>query len=110
MPQASIRRLGPNFIKASKLSKENDRPDCPHCGSTLVSFRMPYEGGWNGEIHWACFNDDCPYFQKGWKWMKEQYEVKASYRYRVNPETGKSSPLPVWSDNALKDRICKDPE
>jgi len=71
---------------------------------------MPEEGGWNACIHLACFNDECPYFLKGWEWMKSQYEVKASYRYRINPETGKASPLPVWSSEALRDRICTDSE
>jgi hypothetical protein len=38
--------------------------------------------------------------------MWEQYQVKASYRYRVTePETGSTSPLAVWSETALIDRI-----
>jgi len=28
----------------------------------------------------------------------------------VNAETGKSSPLAVWSPNAVRDRIIEDPE
>jgi len=37
--------------------------------------------------------------------MEEHYAVKASYRYRVDPESGHSSPLAVWSTDAIKDRI-----
>lgn len=37
--------------------------------------------------------------------MEEHYAVKASYRYRVDPANGQPSPLPVWSIDALKDRI-----
>lgn len=37
--------------------------------------------------------------------MKEKYSVAASYRYRVDPETGEISPLAVWSPIALRDRI-----
>ena len=72
------------------------------------AFRMPEEGGWNACIHLACFSDECPYFRRGWTWMRTNYEVKASYRYRVDPKTGAVSPLPVWSKDALKDRICED--
>ncbi len=37
--------------------------------------------------------------------MEEHYAVKASYRYRVDPATGRPSPLAVWSADAIKDRI-----
>jgi len=37
--------------------------------------------------------------------MEEHYAVKASYRYRVDPATGRPSPLAVWSNDAIKDRI-----
>ena len=39
--------------------------------------------------------------------MKENFAVNASYRYRVDPTTGAPSPLPVWSADALKDRIIE---
>jgi hypothetical protein len=39
--------------------------------------------------------------------MESNFAVKASYRYRVDPMTGKDSPLPVWSRDALKDRIIE---
>jgi hypothetical protein len=84
---------------------------CPHCGAPLRAFKMPEEGGWQEPCHWACFNNDCPHYREGWEWMWEQYAVKASYRYRVvDPETGRSSPLAVWSENALVDRIVDEEE
>jgi hypothetical protein len=39
--------------------------------------------------------------------MEDVYGVKVSYRYRIDPATGQSSPLAVWSKDALKDRILE---
>lgn len=86
----------------NELPKE---PECPHCGQRLRAFELPDNTGWEGGFQLACFNDECPYFQRGWTHMEEHYAVKASYRYRVNPNTGAASPLAVWSASALKDRI-----
>jgi hypothetical protein len=87
------------------MSQVDDTLRCPHCGEPLKSFDMPLELGYDSPIHEVCFNDDCPYFRRGWSWMKDNYNVKGSYRYRVDPITGVASPLSVWSEEALKDRI-----
>jgi hypothetical protein len=68
---------------------------------------MPDEMGWHGEIHFVCFNNDCSYYREGWDWIMEQYEAKASYRYRLDPATGQASPIGVWSETALLDRIIE---
>jgi hypothetical protein len=81
------------------------QPRCPHCNVTLTPFSVPDAGGWRAPFHLACFNDECPYFVRGWQWMKERFGVNSSYRYRLDPATGKASPLGVWSRNALRDRI-----
>jgi len=80
-------------------------PVCPHCEEPLKAFELPDNTGWEGEFQLACFNDECPYYVRGWQHMEERYSVKASYRYRINPETGDPSPLAVWSADAVKDRI-----
>jgi hypothetical protein len=82
-----------------------EHPVCPHCGEELKAFELPDNSGWEGGFQLACFNDECPYYQRGWQHMEDNYAVKASYRYRVNPETGVPTPLAVWSPTALKERI-----
>jgi len=79
---------------------------CPHCGSQLLKIELPSETGWAERPQWVCFNDDCSYFLDGWTWMWDNYRAKASYRFRVvDVESGTTSPLPVWSATALRDRI-----
>ena len=82
---------------------------CPHCGDALSAFEMPDDLGWEHQVQHACFNDECPYFVKGWDWMWENYRTRASYRYRItDASSSHASPLPVWSKTALKDRIVKE--
>jgi hypothetical protein len=81
------------------------QPLCPHCEKPLLPFSLPEEGGWESPFHLACFNDDCPYYRRGWEWMESQYGVRTSYRYRLDPATGSASPIAVWSPTALRDRI-----
>lgn len=86
---------------------KTDHPVCRHCGEPLQAFELPDNTGWSSGFQLACFNDDCPYYTRGWKHMEENYAVKASYRFRVDPSTGETSPIAVWSPTALKDRIIE---
>ncbi len=83
---------------------------CRHCGSRLSKWRVPEGASWSEEFFFVCFNDDCPYYKAGWRWMKEQYNQVASYRYMINPTTGASSPLPVWSSSATREMIVENAE
>ena len=85
-------------------------PTCPHCGSRLKKWRVPEGATWTEEFFFVCFNDDCPYYQRGWTWMKEQFNQTASFRYVVNPSTGAPSQIPVWSDDATREMIAEDDE
>jgi hypothetical protein len=80
---------------------------CPYCDAELLAFALPEAGGWDQKYHLACFNNDCPYYRRGWKWMLDHYNAKASYRYRMDPESGRDSPIAVWSETALVDRIIE---
>ena len=68
------------------------------------------ESSWGPESQLVCFNDECPYYKRGWKHMKDNYQQKASYRYRYNPENDEDGPLPVWSPTALRDGIVEEEE
>ncbi len=85
-----------------------DYSECPHCNGKMDKWSTPDNSTWVNEFYLVCFNDDCPYFIKGWAHLKNTQNVNASYRHQVNPETGVSSPLPCWSKDAHKDRIIKD--
>lgn len=82
-------------------------PVCPHCHQEMKKWRVPINSTWPDEFFFVCFNDDCPYFIKGWQYMWEQNETKASYRCRWDPHSGKCVPLPVWSYDALKADIIE---
>jgi hypothetical protein len=76
----------------------------------MARWSNPQQSTWNGEFQFVCFNDDCPYFLRGWAWMRDHYNANVSYRYRLDPMTGATGPLPVWSRNALKGSIIKESE
>ena len=78
----------------------------------MKQWLVPSNSTWmgNADFFYVCFNDDCPYYLKGWDWMQSQYQVTASYRCKMDPLSGKTSPLPVWSQDALKNQVLPDEE
>lgn len=83
-------------------------PQCPYCSAPLVAWANPQLTSWPGEFQYVCFNDECPYYVRGWAWMESRYSVKASYRFRFDPATGERGPLPVWSKEALRSGIMSE--
>jgi hypothetical protein len=83
------------------------RTTCPHCRAPLSRLDLGEVSSDHG-FDLVCFNDDCPYYARGWIWMEQQYGVRASYRCRIDVQNGHESPIPVWSPSALRDLILPD--
>ena len=81
---------------------------CSHCGGPMARWANPPQSTWTGDYQYVCFNDQCPYYVRGWEWMKQSFSVGASYRFRLDPETGETGALAVWSRNALRDSILSE--
>jgi len=78
---------------------------CQHCGTKLDRWANPELTSWGDGYQLVCFNDECPYFVRGRQWMDEKFAVSASYRFRCDPKTGETGPLPVWSKEAMRENI-----
>jgi len=61
----------------------------------MNKWKAPEDSDWGGVLKYVCFNNDCPYYVRGWAWMEEKYGNKSSYRNTVNPDNGLASPLAV---------------
>lgn len=88
-----------------ELSPFENAPECPHCNKKMLPWKTPDMTNWTSKFVWVCFNDECDYFKRGWKWMEEKYSKHVSYRHKLDPETGETGPLPVWSEDALREGI-----
>jgi hypothetical protein len=88
--------------------KADANPRCPYCDTPLVKWANPTLASWSGSFQYVCFSDECPYFVRGWAWMRDHFNVHASYRHRLDPMTGETGPLPVWSKDALRSSILGD--
>lgn len=89
---------------------EDTHPRCPHCGLRMVRWANPEGSTWGGEYQHVCFDDQCPYFVRGWAWMMSRYNIAASYRFRLDPMTGDQGPLPVWSASDFRAGVIAETE
>jgi hypothetical protein len=78
-------------------------PRCKHCDVEMLAWQPPPEAAWDAPYLFVCFNDECPHFQRSSVWMKTQYSVSVMYRFRIDPRSGNTGSIPVWSREALRD-------
>ncbi len=95
------------------LDQALDPHACPYCGDGLKKWEVPHspfeiDCWYDTDFLHICFNDDCPYFLRGWDWMWTRLRRNVSYRHMYNPATGKGGPIPVPTYYALKDGIVED--
>lgn len=96
-----------------KHDASEDPTRCVYCGEKLKKYEVPLspfeiDYWYESDYLYICFNDSCPYFERGWEWMWSQMKRNVSYRYMYNPATKKSGPIPVPTYFALKDGIVED--
>ncbi len=89
---------------------DQDPRICPHCNQKTKKWLPVEELNWGLDPQYICFNDECPYYIRGWEHTRKSMKKPASYRYRYIPATGAVQPIPVWSETALKDRIVPEDE
>jgi SAM-dependent methyltransferase len=83
---------------------------CPHCGERLRKWAVPdnpFGQTWDNEFMYICFNDDCPYYVRGWDHMYKEGNRGVSYRLMYNPEKDCCMPIPVPSPKALRESIVE---
>jgi SAM-dependent methyltransferase len=83
---------------------------CPYCDQQLSKWEVPdnpFCQTWDNEFMYVCFNDECPYFVRGWDKMYRDTQQGMSYRLMYNPEKDRCFPIPVPSHQALKDGIIE---
>jgi SAM-dependent methyltransferase len=95
--------------RRKKSVKETLR--CPYCGEKMKKWAVPnnpFAYTWDNEFMYICFNDECPYFVRGWDHMYREGNRGTSYRCMYNPENDRCSPIPVPSPRALRESIVED--
>jgi SAM-dependent methyltransferase len=84
---------------------------CPYCGEKMRKWAVPdnpFSQTWDNNFMFICFNDECPYFVRGWNHMYRDGNRGVSYRLMYNPEKDHCMAIPVPSPGALKDGIVEE--
>jgi SAM-dependent methyltransferase len=83
---------------------------CPHCGVKLLKWEVPdnpFACTWDNDFMYICFNDECPYYVRGWDFMSREGNRGVSYRLMYNPDKDRCMPIPVPSPMALREGILE---
>jgi hypothetical protein len=82
-----------------------EKRECKYCGSVMKRINLPEDSDFNVEYLLVCFNDDCEYYVRGWEWMRKNFNVLASYRYKIDVFHNIEGPLPVNSPYSFREMI-----
>ena len=92
----------------SKKRQIHNTLQCPHCDEKMKKWAVPenpFEATWENEFLYICFNDNCPYYVRGWDHVYRTTFRIASYRFMYNQDKDICSPIPVPSSKALRESI-----
>ncbi len=85
-----------------------DTLHCPYCSERMRRWAVPdnpFTQTWDNEFMYICFNDECPYYVRGWDHMNASGNRGVSYRLMYNPVKDICRPVPVPSHLALREGI-----
>ena len=100
----------PREIEKGK-AKVKDTLECPYCGERLKKWLVPdnpFCQTWDNDYMYICFNDQCPYYVRGWDHLSAEGNRGMSYRLMYNPEKDRCMPIPVPSHMALQEGIVEE--
>ena len=95
-------------ILKTKKGQIHKTLQCPHCDEKMKKWAVPenpFEATWDNEFLYICFNDNCPYYVRGWDHVYRTTSRIASYRFMYNQDKDICSPIPVPSSKALRESI-----
>jgi hypothetical protein len=100
------------ILTAEELEKRKkeikDTMSCPYCDDRLLKWQVPdnpFGQTWDNDFMYICFNDECPYYVRGWDFMCNNGNHGVSYRLMYNPVNDCSMPIPVQSPKSLREGI-----
>jgi SAM-dependent methyltransferase len=96
----------PGLIR-NKMAAVGRSRCCPYCESPLRKWEVPNNPfiEWDVDFMYICFNDRCPYFQRGWNAMYRGGGRGFSHRFMYDASHDRCLSVPVPTAQALKDGI-----
>ncbi len=95
----------PDTVRERKLAV-SETLCCPYCAEPLSRWEVPNTPfiEWTSTYQFICFNDDCPYYVRGWNTFARQ-NTPGSYRFMYDPDTDACHAVPVLTPEALRASI-----
>ena len=108
----SARSLREKWIDSENVEQKkqhiHETLECPYCDEKMKKWAVPenpFEATWPNEFLYICFNDNCPYYVRGWDHIYKTTARIASYRFMYNADKNICSMMPVPSAKALRESI-----
>ena len=102
--------LPPPEVIQERKARAHQTLECPYCGVRMLKWSVPQTPftEWDCEFMHVCFNDDCPYYIRGWGAMSAQGISGFSYRVLFDRASGSLHCMPVHSPGALRENIVEE--